>query len=136
MRNSRFISAMLPAKSNPLSTRFVQPGRIDWQFFDERFSVERLANYFTHQLNRRAAIVGPHGSGKSTLLEHLVPKLGTIVSKRAAFEPRDGRDDAPFSTLEPSNVALPIVWLRMRGAKESSRCCAKRVPHGRSRTLC
>ncbi len=74
-------------KSNPLATRFVEPGRVAWRVAPSQPSLEQLADYFTSKLNWRAAIVGPHGSGKSTLLEHLVPRLGDILLKRAAYEP-------------------------------------------------
>ena len=62
-------------KSNPLATRYVLPGRLQWlppdgDSIDAVF--ERL-----DKLRFRAAIVGAHGTGKSTLMTHLMPLIET-----------------------------------------------------------
>lgn len=61
--------------SNPFSTRFTRPGRIEpldgaGRRVDVDGLVERLQG-----LGGTAAIVGPHGSGKSTLLAHLADAI-------------------------------------------------------------
>ncbi len=101
-------------KSNPLSTRFVEPGRVEWLTAHDRPSLQQLIQRFTHDMSYRAAIVGPHGTGKSTLLEHLVPKLGVIVYRYAI-----GKDVEPISNSDrrefDDNDLVKIVWLRLRG---------------------
>lgn len=104
-------------KSNPLSTRFVEPGRIPWHSSRPAQSLEELADYFTNKLNCRAAIVGPHGSGKSTLLEHLVPRIGTIVLKRASYGQEPCHE--PLSSSAANDRVRPVVWLKLRGARPS-----------------
>ena len=113
---------MSRVKSNPLSTRFVQPGRIPWLAADANQSLDALSNYFTSKLNCRAAIVGPHGSGKSTLLAHLVPLLGTVVTKRAAYASPESSEPGtglPHS-LHTGDSARSIVWLQLRGRAASA----------------
>ena len=108
---------MSRVKSNPLSTRFVQPGRLAWQSFDPQRTVDALSNYFTNQLNWRAAIVGPHGSGKSTLLEHLIPRLGHVVLKRAAYDEASPVSNEPTEPID--DASREIVWLKLRGRRAS-----------------
>lgn len=121
--NNRSIWVMSRVKSNPLSTRFVQPGRIAWHAVDSSQSLDVLVEYFTHQLNCRAAIVGPHGSGKSTLLAHLVPLLGTVIAKRATYNANEPHS----SVLDPrlphdiGHAVRSVVWLQMRGRVASAR---------------
>lgn len=65
---------MMP-EGNPFSTRYTQPGRLEYQFpadSNARQLVERLAAY-----SWWGQIVGPHGVGKSTLLQTLLPELTT-----------------------------------------------------------
>lgn len=54
-------------RSNPFSSKWIQPGAIEYHFFD-RHSVESLIERFLNLRSRRGMIVGPHGSGKSTLV--------------------------------------------------------------------
>lgn len=110
---------MLRVKSNPLSTRFVEPGRIAWLAVDPEHSLEYLVNYFTCKLNWRAAIVGPHGSGKSTLLEHLVPRLGQLVQKIATYELP--ADSSLANSVGSDIPKRGIVWLKLRGRAPSAR---------------
>jgi len=56
--------------SNPFSSRFIQPGAIEYEFF-ERDSIQSLSDRFLALRSRRGMIVGPHGTGKSTLLDAL-----------------------------------------------------------------
>ena len=113
---------MSRVKSNPLSTRFVQPGRIAWYAADSSRSLDALVDYFTRQLNCRAAIVGPHGSGKSTLLAHIVPLLGVVIAKRAAYvsDPQVPEGDAPLAA-RIGKIDKSIVWLQMRSRTASAR---------------
>ena len=70
--------------SNPFSTRFTRPGRI--QPLDEAgrpVDVERLLERL-RDLGGTAAIVGPHGSGKSTLLAY----LAEAIERRGGQSPR------------------------------------------------
>ncbi len=69
----------------------------------------------------RGAIVGPHGSGKSTLLEHLVPRLGQIVLRRAAYEESSDERNVYGSDGQAGEPAKPlkIVWLKLRGQRPS-----------------
>jgi len=72
------MSAMV---SNPFSTRFTRPGRIEpFDGAGRRVDIDGLVERF-RGLGSTAAIVGPHGSGKSTLLTHLAE----------AIERRDGQ---------------------------------------------
>lgn len=121
---------MLRVKSNPLSTRYVQPGRIPWYAVDSNQSITALANCFTNQLNCRAAIVGPHGSGKSTLLAHLVPLLGAVAYRRAAYASSIRQDDAPGFPMpqDAGHSKRSIVWLEMRGSAASARLLSETQP--------
>ena len=70
--------------SNPFSTRFTRPGRIEplddaGRPVDVEGLLERLLD-----LGGTAAIVGPHGSGKSTLLAH----LAEAIERRGGQSPR------------------------------------------------
>ena len=70
--------------SNPFSTRFTRPGRIEplddaGRPVDVDGLLERLRD-----LGGTAAIVGPHGSGKSTLLAH----LAEAIERRGGQSPR------------------------------------------------
>jgi len=70
--------------SNPFSTRFTRPGRIEP--LDEAglpVDVEGLLERL-RDLGGTAAIVGPHGSGKSTLLAH----LAEAIEHRGGHSPR------------------------------------------------
>jgi hypothetical protein len=55
---------------NPFSSRFIQPGAIEYEFFG-RDSIQSLSDRFLALRSRRGMIVGPHGTGKSTLLDGL-----------------------------------------------------------------
>ena len=68
---NRSASFRLPMHANPFSTRFIQPGAIDYQRFDGG-TVNELAQQFVALPSKRGSIIGPHGSGKSTLLANLV----------------------------------------------------------------
>lgn len=65
---------MTKSRSNPFSSRFVQPGAIEYEFFG-RCDIESLAGRFLDLHSRRGMIVGPHGSGKSTLVESLTKRI-------------------------------------------------------------
>jgi hypothetical protein len=52
---------------NPLSTRFVRPGQIDYLFPAGKL-VDRSALFRNLERHQALAIVGPHGTGKSTFL--------------------------------------------------------------------
>jgi len=66
---------MVTMVSNPFSTRFTRPGRIEpLDDAGRRVDVDELLERL-HGLGGTAAIVGPHGSGKSTLLAHLAEAI-------------------------------------------------------------
>jgi energy-coupling factor transporter ATP-binding protein EcfA2 len=90
--------------SNPFSTRYVMPGSLAW-LSPEVTTVQALADSFRNQLQRRAALVGPHGSGKSTLLAHLLPLLGEIGWYQAA--------DSHGSYVRPHSSGT-VVWQVVR----------------------
>ena len=70
--------------SNPFSTRFTRPGRIEpLDDAGRPVDVEGLLKRF-RDLGGTAAIVGPHGSGKSTLLTH----LAEAIERRGGQSPR------------------------------------------------
>lgn len=69
-----------PVVTNPFATRFVAPGQLGWIPPSPLLGLKQLQTKL-HDLNYRAAVVGPHGSGKSTLLEHLLKPLGTPAIK-------------------------------------------------------
>jgi hypothetical protein len=103
-------------KSNPLATRYVAPGRLEWQPQNGQ-SLADIVSRFTHQLGCRAAIVGPHGSGKSTLLEHLVPRIGPLELRKSTY----GVHDEHGSNHAPSSSGRSVVWLKLRGSTASRR---------------
>lgn len=107
-------------KSNPLSTRFVAPGKLGWHPPPGE-SLVGLTARFTKQLGYRAAIVGPHGSGKSSLLEHLVPLLGQVVLRRSTYVHAGQQQpgDAERGTSDP--MARQVTWLQLRGRPASRR---------------
>lgn len=113
-------------KSNPFSTRFVAPGRIDW-VSEPDHELEKLTCRFLFDCSSRAAIVGPHGSGKSTLLEHLVPGLGVVVAK---LQPDQRFGESELSESQEQIKALGefgaegdryVVWLQLRGWRNARR---------------
>ncbi len=59
--------------SNPFSTRFVQPGKLDFLFPSRSAEETFWANLRRHDY--RGAIVGPHGHGKTTLLHHVMERI-------------------------------------------------------------
>ncbi len=107
-------------KSNPFATRFVRPGGLPWVESNDSSSPDYLVTRFRHQLNYRAAIVGPHGTGKSTLLEHLVPKLGEVHFKKHAAS----------SVAERSDLGN-VVWLTLRRGPQLDRLIAGSQVHWR-----
>ncbi len=84
--------------ANPFSTRFIQPGAIDYQRFDGG-TVSELAQQFLELPSKRASIIGPHGSGKSTLLANL-------VSEFQSLRPNTQIHALRFSTERSPRVAL------------------------------
>jgi hypothetical protein len=66
-------AALTAASPNPFSTRFVQPGRIEYRFPSGQGAEAIVDRLRAH--GWRGAIVGPHGVGKSTLLAALAPHL-------------------------------------------------------------
>jgi hypothetical protein len=52
---------------NPLSTRFVRPGQIEYLFPGEH-SLDRATLFESLERHQCVAVVGPHGTGKSTFL--------------------------------------------------------------------
>ncbi|MCC6510101.1 MAG: hypothetical protein IT423_13425 [Pirellulaceae bacterium] len=133
-------------KSNPLATRFVTPGHIQWLAQSDEQRLDRLATHLQH-LRYRAAIVGPHGSGKSTLLEHLVPLLGTVLVKHATYSslplqpletpplfpsaapPESCGSESEVSTAPQTVDQLGIIWLQMRGQWASARLLHRTMQH-------
>lgn len=95
--------------SNPLSTRYVAPGRLPW-IGHASDTIEQLADRF-QQFEHRCQILGPHGSGKSTLLEHLVPQLGKVIFRQSPTAVILGScDQLQLSSTDCSS----IVWLTLR----------------------
>jgi energy-coupling factor transporter ATP-binding protein EcfA2 len=67
--------AVMHARSNPFSTRFVRPGALAFHFAGDQ-SAERLVRDL-QSAGWWGAIIGPHGSGKSTLLATLAEPLAS-----------------------------------------------------------
>jgi energy-coupling factor transporter ATP-binding protein EcfA2 len=83
---------MTPPASNPFSTRFTSPGRIEpldssGRRLDLGLLVDRL-----QRLGGTAAIVGPHGSGKSTLLAGLAGEIAGRGGRLQRVRLRSWRD--------------------------------------------
>lgn len=82
--------------SNPFSSRFIQPGAIEYDFFG-RDSIQSLSDRFLALRSRRGMIVGPHGTGKSTLLDALQKDFSTrcpdipLVHERFSRAPNSAR---------------------------------------------
>jgi len=79
--------------SNPFSTRFTQPGRIEP--LDTSGNLVNLIGLVDRLqwLGGTATLVGPHGSGKSTLLVHLadaIERRGDRVTRVRLHSWRDG----------------------------------------------
>lgn len=93
--------------SNPFSTRFVAPGKLDW-IGPEEFFVRLNARW--EAANFRGAILGPHGSGKSTLLEHFVPTICGSIWRRDAL----GNVTELEATARNRADIVRVVWLQLR----------------------
>jgi hypothetical protein len=83
---------MTPPTSNPFSTRFTNPGRIEpldsrGRPLDLGALLDRL-----RCLGGTAAIVGPHGSGKSTLLSRLAGEMARRGVRTRLVRMRSWRD--------------------------------------------
>jgi len=86
-------------RTNPFSTRFIQPGALPFLFpADVNASqlVARLA-----QQEWWGEIIGPHGSGKSTLLASLTPELCRANRRVVQITLHDGE-----RTLRAHNAAI------------------------------
>ncbi|MCY2985030.1 MAG: hypothetical protein NTY15_15505 [Planctomycetota bacterium] len=91
-------SIRLPMHANPFSTRFIQPGAIDYQRFDGG-TVNELAQKFLELPTKRGSIIGPHGSGKSTLLANLVSEFQSLRPNTQIHSLRFSTDRSPRKAL-------------------------------------
>ncbi|HEY2839653.1 MAG TPA: hypothetical protein VGJ26_10910 [Pirellulales bacterium] len=124
--------AALP-RSNPFSTRFIQPGAIPY-FFPPGVDAAQLVLRL-EQGGGWGEIIGPHGSGKSTLLAELFPRLSERGKRPLLFTLHNGERslarhraelayaDAKslivvdgYEQLWPWNRALLRRFCRRRGA--------------------
>jgi len=120
--------------ANPFSTRFIQPGSIDYQRFDGGTVVE-LAQLILKLPSKRAAIVGPHGSGKSTLLASLVFEFQSLCPETEVHLLRFSSEQSPRADMSASMAAWASasivildgyeqlgIWSRLRvGQRATSR---------------
>ena len=65
-------------RSNPFSTRFIQPGALPYEFFGQT-NANALAQRLLSLRSKRGMIVGPHGSGKSTLVQSLFEPISLLA---------------------------------------------------------
>ena len=75
---------LIKMRSNPFSTRFIQPGALPYEFFghtNSRVLIQRLLSL----RSKRGMIVGPHGSGKSTLIKSLINEISLVEPGKQVF---------------------------------------------------
>ena len=76
-------------RSNPFSTRYVQPGACDYLLPDGETWAQRIEFFEANQ--GRVQVVGPHGAGKTTFVKALLRRLNGWMIK-SAFLAADERD--------------------------------------------
>lgn len=111
------------------------PGQVEW-VGESNESIEALADRFESELNRRAAIVGPHGSGKSTLIAHLAHRLGRVIYRQDADGTVVQSDEIPTDAVSSDAIRANeiqahhrggnacqtnIIWLQLRKATRPAR---------------
>jgi ABC-type branched-subunit amino acid transport system ATPase component len=84
--------------ANPFSTRFIQPGAIEYQRFDGG-TVKELAQQFLELPSKRGSIIGPHGSGKSTLLANLICEFQSLRTNTQIHALRFSTERSPRTAL-------------------------------------
>jgi energy-coupling factor transporter ATP-binding protein EcfA2 len=93
----------LQEHSNPFSTKYFQPGAIEYEFFGKEYW-----DSFTRSCRNShgcSLIVGPHGTGKSTLLMTLKKRLENAeadISVTSLFLHDNGRSAQDFVRSLPS----------------------------------
>lgn len=97
-------SIRLPMHANPFSTRFIQPGAIEYQRFDGG-TINELAQQFLELPSKRGSIIGPHGSGKSTLLANLVSEFQSLRPNTQIYALRFSTERSPRAALHDSMSA-------------------------------
>lgn len=98
---SSFFAPTAVMHANPFSTRFIQPGAIEYQRFDGG-SVSELAQRLLTITSKRVAIVGPHGSGKSTLVANLVAEFRSMLPETELHALRFSSEQSPRAALTAS----------------------------------
>ena len=88
-------------RANPFSTRFIQPGALQYQRFDGG-SVSDLAQRLLTMPAKKGAIIGPHGSGKSTLVAHLATEFQSMLPQTEIHALRFSSGKSPKAGLSAS----------------------------------
>lgn len=131
------LSQSIAMRSNPFSTRFIQPGAIEYQRFDGG-TVMELARQFLERPSIRLSIIGPHGSGKSTLVASLVSEFQHLRPETRIHALRFSTDQNPRTPLlasmaKWSSASIVILdgfeqlgfWSRMRTCRHAARSAIK-----------
>jgi len=110
--------------TNPFSTRFIQPGAIDYQRFDGG-TVNELARQILKLPTKRAAIIGPHGSGKSTLLANLVSDFQSLCSRTEIRLLRFSSEQSPRAALSASMPTWALASIVILDGYEQLGCWSR-----------
>lgn len=98
---SSFFAPTDAMHANPFSTRFIQPGAIEYHRFDGG-SVSELAQQLLSIPSKKGAIIGPHGSGKSTLVANLIAELQSMLPETKINALRFSSEQSPRAALAAS----------------------------------
>jgi len=85
---------------NPFSTRFIQPGAIEYGFFGKQ-SIDGLAAAVL-AARSPSLICGPHGSGKSTLIASLISEFHRLKGSREIHHVRFSSENRASSAIRCS----------------------------------
>lgn len=89
-------------KSNPFSTKFIQPGALSY-WFQSADSTTDITNRFLNSPSRNALIVGPHGTGKSTLIQAIIDEIHQLDRFPAIHHVRLSSDGTASSCMARSS---------------------------------
>lgn len=105
------MSAVNALWNNPLATRYVRPGALEFELGSGR-TLDELAAQLAEQ-GWWGEITGPHGVGKSTLLASLTPVLERAGRRVVRIALRNGQRRSPSDVwqrlVDPSSADVLLV---------------------------